>query len=112
MEYSPVARQKLLKIKCETEEKYGETIAKRILENMLKSIRQLMLFENKGISLNATIGIQCDYRYLYVEHNYVFYRVDDRSIKIVDILNEREDFMRILFGIETISEATLNYWQE
>lgn len=44
------------------------------------------------------IGIPSPYFFLHVEHNYVFYRIDGNIIYIVDIYNEREDFMWEMFG--------------
>lgn len=44
------------------------------------------------------IGIPSPYFLLHVEHNYVFYRIDGNIIYIVDIYNEREDFMWKMFG--------------
>ncbi len=44
------------------------------------------------------IGIPSPYFLLHVEHNYVFYQIDGNIIYIVDIYNEREDFMWRMFG--------------
>ena len=39
-------------------------------------------------------------RKLFVEHNHIFYRVDEDQIKIVDIFNEKVDFINKLFGVK------------
>ena len=39
----------------------------------------------------------CDYHYIYVARNYVFYRLDEKTIYIVNMYNEREDFMQKMF---------------
>ncbi|WP_429146692.1 type II toxin-antitoxin system RelE/ParE family toxin [Anaerotaenia torta] len=67
---------------------------------MTKSFRNLQQFENRGPSVEGITGIPCDYRFLYVQHNYAFYRVGDDTIWIIDIYNEKEDFMWKLFGIK------------
>lgn len=46
------------------------------------------------------------------EANYTFYRIEADKIKIVRILNEKQDFMNILFGIRTTSQETDDYWDE
>ena len=53
-----------------------------------------------------------DYRYLFVSRNYVFYRIESDCIKIINIYNEKEDFMWQLFGIDTTPQETLDYWGE
>ncbi|MCM1528239.1 MAG: hypothetical protein NC091_13470, partial [Bacteroides sp.] len=65
-----------------------------------------------GVSVESVLGIPCDYRMLYVRHNYVFYQIETDTIKITDIYNEREDFMWKLFGIKTTTEEAENYWKD
>lgn len=42
----------------------------------------------------------------------MFYEIDDEYVYIIDIYGEREDFMMQLFGIETTSQETKDYWGE
>ena len=79
---------------------------------MMKSFRDLLYFENKGVSVENVLGISCDYRMLYIRHNYVFYQIKADVINIIDIYHEKEDFMWKLFGIKTITEETEDYWKE
>ena len=58
------------------------------------------------------IGISSPYFFLHVEHNYVFYRIDRNVIYIVDIYNEREDFMWKMFGIRLRTQESIDYWGE
>ena len=66
--------------------------------------------EKKGIAVSAMYNIECDYRYLYVSHNYVFYRIESEKIIIVEMFDEREDFMYKLFGISTRTQESIDYW--
>lgn len=52
----------------------------------------------KGVAVSAMYDIECDYRYIYVGHNYIFYRVEKDAVIIVEMFDEREDFMHKLFG--------------
>lgn len=79
---------------------------------MTRSFRDLQQFEFKGPSVESALGIASDYRYLYVQHNYVFYRVEGDTVRIIDIFNEKEDFMWKLFGIKTTAQETEDYWDE
>lgn len=109
LEYSPNACEKLKQIKRYVIQNFGNETANKVIKEITKSIRDLQWFEEKGISVETALGIPCNYRMLYVRHNYVFYLIDVYTIKIIDIYNEREDFMRKLFGIETTTESTENH---
>lgn len=79
---------------------------------MTKSFRELQQFENKGVSVESVLGIPYDYRILYTRHNYAFYQTKNDVIKIIDIYNEKEDFMWKLFGIKTTTGETEDYREE
>ena len=66
--------------------------------------------EKKRIAVSAMYNIECDYRYLYVSHNYVFYRIESEKIIIVEMFDERKDFMYKLFGISTRTQESIDYW--
>ena len=101
LQYSPDAIEKLQRIRQDITARYGAQKAKAVIREMTKSFRDLQQFENKGPSVENLIGIPCDYRMLYVQHNYAFYRVENDVIRITDIFNEKEDFMWKLFGVKT-----------
>ena len=46
-------------------------------------------------------GVDTDCLCIFVAKNYVFYRIEPNCIYVVNIYNEREDFMMDLFGIKT-----------
>lgn len=112
LQYSPDAIEKLHKIKQDITVRYGIQKAKAVIGEMIKSFRDLQQFANKGMSVENFIGIPCDYRMLYVQHNYVFYRIEEDVVQITDIYNEREDFMWKLFGVKTTTQETKDYWGE
>lgn len=112
IQYTPKAMKKLVQLKQDIEKSYGDTKAKQIIKKILIAIDDLQVFENKGISVEQCLKIPCEYRMLFVQHNYIFYRSDEEHIAIVDIYNEKEDFMWKLFGIRTTTQDTLDYWQE
>ena len=53
-----------------------------------------------------------DYRYIFVSRNYVFYRIEDKYIRKINLYHEKEDFMWQLFGIDTTPQDTIDYWDE
>ena len=112
LKYSPDAREKLKQIKRYVAQNFGFDTANKVIKEMTKSFHDLQQYENKGVSVESVLGIPCDYRMLYIRHNYIFYQIGADVIKIVDMYNEKEDFMWKLFGIKTTTEESEDYWEE
>lgn len=80
---------------------------------MVRSLRKLEIFPQAGAMVSLRYGIACDYRYFFTEHYYFFCRVkEEDTVLVLEMLHEREDFMRKLFGIVTTSQETIDYWGE
>ena len=113
LEYSQVVRKKLKKLHNELTQSYGEANSKKIMRNITKGIRQLETFPQSGTRISSQYDIECDYSYIFIEHNYFFYRIKDNNlILILEMFHEKEDFMQKLFGIITTSQETIDYWRE
>lgn len=112
IKYTPDAADKIRDIKREVTKQYGKEKAKTVIDRLMKSIKGLLDNENKGPSVSNMFEIDSEYRYLFVSPNYVFYRVEESCIRIVNIYHEKEDFMWQLFGIDTTSQETIDYWKE
>lgn len=70
-------------------------------------------FPQSGTRISLQYDIECDYNYIFLEQNYFFYRIKDKdTILILEMFNEKEDFMRKIFGIVTTSQETIDYWGE
>lgn len=110
--YSPESQQDLLEIKREISIEFGDEVAKKILGKITKTIRTLSVHEEIGTELSKQYGILCDYRLFYTQKNYVFYRIEEEYIRIIRVLNEKRDFMQVLFGIKTTTGETEEYWKE
>ena len=72
--------------------------------------KQLELFPGEGSCLEDLIEYPTDYHYLVVKPNYVFYRVEGDTVRVIRILSEKQDFLQILFEISSISEEGEEYW--
>lgn len=112
VEYSHIVRCKLKALKMRLTVEFGPESAKKALKQIMDSARDLAYFEEKGVMLSSMFDVHCDYRYLYVNHNYLFYRIENDRIIIVEMFDEREDFMYKLFGISSISQESSDYWGE
>ena len=78
---------------------WGESVAKRILENITSDIRRLEQYPALGVDLGKIIDMPTKYRYIFSEKNYVFYYMEIDKIRIVRVLNEKQNYIEKLFGI-------------
>lgn len=70
-----------------------------LIRKTLKSIRQLEQYSDSGVQIAKFYDIDTDYWYLFVNYNYFIYRVESDKVIVLQIFNEKEDFMQSLFGI-------------
>lgn len=112
IKYTPDAAEKLRELKKTISQQYGSDKAKEIVKSITSAIRSLDENERKGPEVSRMFGVGTDYRYLFVSRNYVFYRIEDDCIRIINLYHEREDFMWHLFGIDTAPQETIDYWKE
>jgi plasmid stabilization system protein ParE len=97
--YSPDYREKIRGLHIYLDFQFGEEVRKKVFRNIDQKINTLQTFENLGASVRDLFGIDVDYRVIHVEKNYVFYYTDNERIYILNMFNEREDYMRKMFGI-------------
>lgn len=107
--YAPKALDDLQNIKDYTVSTHGVEVAKRAMKKLTSTARNLERFSEEGPNLGDLIQVSTDYRYLYVKPNYLFYRIEGDTIKIVRVLNEKQNFMQILFGININSDEEEAY---
>nr|WP_296464560.1 type II toxin-antitoxin system RelE/ParE family toxin [uncultured Acetatifactor sp.] len=113
LEYSQIVRRKLKKLRSELTQAYGESGSQKIMGKITKGIRRLEAFPQSGTRISSQYDVESDYSYIFVEHNYFFYRLTaNETILILEMFHEKEDFMRKLFGIVTTSQETIDYWKE
>lgn len=99
IKYTPEALDDLKNIKEYITCEFGSReLMVKILKEIMGAIRNLAVLPYMGVSVSDTTGIATEYRYLFCRKNYIFYRVDRENVYVIRILNERQDFMRILFG--------------
>lgn len=102
--YSPNALEDLENIKSNISVSYGVDTARIILKKMTTGIRRLEQSPNSGQNLSRIIDAQTEYWYLFTEKNYVFYLIEENSVRVVRVLNEKQNFMQILFEISVCSD--------
>ena len=98
--FSPEALTDLQQVKESVIEKFNDVeLANQILRTIMKSAKNLQIFPGMGMEVRISASDSMGYRYLFVKKNYVFYRIEQDTIRIVRVLNEKQDYMRILYGI-------------
>ena len=93
-------------------QEYSADKAKKIIKSITDAIRGLCDYEEKGPEVSKMFEVVSNYRYIFVSGNYVFYRIEDEYIRIINLYHEKEDFMWQLFGVYTTPQETIDYWNE
>lgn len=110
--YSAIALSKRRAIKKDLKERYGQNVADRVSKHISDALSELKRFPEMGISIREQYHLECDYYLFFIEKNYFIYRILDDMIMILEIFNEKEDFIYQLFGIVTTSQESVDYWGE
>lgn len=108
--YAPKALDDLQEVKAYVAKQFGGDTAKACIKEITSTARQLETFPEEGPCLEDLIEYPTDYHYLVVKPNYIFYRIEGDIVRIIRILNEKQDFLQILFGISSVSEDGEEYW--
>ena len=112
IKYSPDASDKLRELNKQISANYGKPAAAKIVSKIMGEVRDLQNNPEKGPSVEAMLGIPTPYRVLHVEQNYAFYRIENDTIYVTDIYNEREDFMWRMFRINLRTQDSIDFWGE
>lgn len=104
VEYSPAALEDLQFIRDYISSNWDENVAKRVLKKIISDIRRLEQYPASGVDLGKIIDVPTEYRYLFSEKNYIFYHLELDKVRIVRVLNERQEYMKQLFGVSSASD--------
>ena len=98
IKYSPDYKEKIALIREWLDLRFDKRTRLKHMTEIKKRLTSLKEFPDLGLSVHDMFGIDSDYEFIYVSHNYIFYYQDEKIIYIVNIYDEREDFMYKLFG--------------
>lgn len=76
----------------------NEQAAQNTINKIMKGIRSLETFPQKGSPLSAKVNIPTDYRTLIAGNYITFYRVSGNEIYILRVLYGGRNYLRLLFG--------------
>ena len=92
---------------------YGEKKALEIIDEIILQVDNVGMFPQMGIKLNEKFGknLPDDLYILIVERNYILYKLSD-EIHILNIYNEKEDIIGILFGLSINNGYAIDSWED
>lgn len=113
--YSPVVQQKLAALKSKLTELCGEKSGIKRFLAVINGLEVRLAYSNTGIPIKTIYDVEEkfeNYYIIYSHKNYFLYYIEENSVNVMEMYDEREDFARTLFGIVTTTQETLEYWDE
>lgn len=107
--YSPDAIQDIKDLKHRLQLQFGRQKSREHIEQVRSGIKNLRKYPDVGISAKDRWEIDSEYLVAYIHHNYVFFTVTEDEVRIIDIIDEREDVMWKMFKVRNVTEGE-RYW--
>ena len=96
--YAPDYKEKLIRLRNNLDAEYGRNVRLKIFSEINQRIQRLKEYPFLGTSVRAIYGIDCDYYFIHISKNVIFYDVEDKQISILNMYNEREDYLIKFLG--------------
>ena len=109
---SQIAKRKLILLKDTLTEEFGTAVSSKAISSLIHTMDNLGIYSEQGVRICELYNIDTDYYYIFSHHNYIIYRFDDSTVTILELFNERQDFMKTLFGISGRTRESIDYWGE
>ena len=109
---SQIVRRKMTSLRKRLLDQFGEEVSKKAISEITDAIADLGQFPEKGIDISKMYGIETAYYYLFFKHNYIIYRFDEKTVTVLQMFDEKEDYMNTLFGISGRTQESIDYWGE
>ncbi len=110
--YSPDYQEKIIRLRNDLDLKYGRTIREKVLTEINHRIQLLRTHNYLGISLRDMYGIDCDFYFIYVAKNIIFYEVDEKRIMIINMYHEKEDYIIKFLGSRNRLQENSIQWPD
>ena len=95
---SPQATEDLLEIKFYIEKELQNPIAAlNTVKKIVETYEDLANDPDIGIPIERYVSFPTDYKFVLANNYSIFYRVEDKFVKIIRIMYSRRDFVKILF---------------
>ena len=95
---TPQAAEDLLEIKNYIENELQNPIAaKNTVLKIVETYENLAEFPETGIPVERYVLFPTDYKFVLANNYSIFYRIEDKIVRVIRILYSKRDFVRILF---------------
>ena len=95
---TPQAAEDLLEIKSYIEnELHNPIAAKNTVLNIIETYENLSTFAETGIPVERYVSFPADYKFVLANNYSIFYRIEDKIVRVIRIMYSKRDFVRILF---------------
>ena len=95
---TPQAAEDLLEIKNYIENELQNPIAaKNTVLKIVETYENLAEFPERGIPVERYVLFPTDYKFVLANNYSIFYRIEDKIVRVVRIMYSKRDFVRILF---------------
>ncbi|MDR1664101.1 MAG: type II toxin-antitoxin system RelE/ParE family toxin [Clostridiales bacterium] len=105
LKITPLAKNDLHEIRTYiAEELQSPSASENVIKGIVKKLRMLASFPYMGAPLSSILDVNTDYRFLVCGSYIAFYRNDNDNVYVIRILYNRRDFMKILFGKNSLND--------
>ena len=99
LRYTPQARQDLREIESYIKNELANpSAARNIVQRLLKGCSILKSNPKMGLDLASKIGQKTELRYLILSNYIVIYKLEQKTISVIRILDGRTDYLRLLLA--------------
>ena len=112
--YSPDYREKIEVIREWLDLRFGKNIRAKHMAEIRHRLVSLKEFPTQGMSVRAMFGVDSDYEFIYVSHNYIFYYQDEEVIyiSIYSAFFQRGLFFTFLRNLSHLMATSLLFFEE
>lgn len=110
--YSETVKGKLKSLKDRLITIQGEKKATLTISAIVSKLDNLGEFADIGIPIKEKYNVDCpsNWYLIYSNRNYFIYSKSDEQINLLEMYDNRQDFINELFGIEMRSFESISFW--
>ena len=95
---TPQAAEDLLEIKNYIENELQNPVAAHnTVLKIVETYENLAEFPEAGIPVSRYVPFPTDYKFVFANNYSIFYRIEDKIVRVIRIMYSKRDFVRILF---------------
>lgn len=110
--YSDAVKSKLKSLKNRLIVIQGVKKGTKTISSIVSILDNLGEFADTGIPIREKYDVDCppNWYLLYCNRNYFVYSKSDKQISVLEMYDNRQDFINELFGIEMRSFESICFW--